>query len=351
MHLHLVDAAQVELDGIFRGGEVLARLVQLGERRVERRRFARTGRARNEHHSEGLVDAFLEVVELALLEAELRHVELQVALVEETQNDLLTKECRQDGHTKVHLAALAHLQLNTTILGQAALGDIEFTHDLDARGERVLELERRLHDFVEHSINSVANAKVLLVGLDMNIRRGLLDGVGENQVDEFDDRGVFRIFRQTLGVFFFFTGNKVDAIIIEACHHVVEDVFLGLGVVGLDRFSDRVFRRDDRLNVVAGKKLNIVEGEDVRRIRSREDQGRPRAIDRDDAVLVGDVFRDQREHFRLDLKILEVDGRHAVLFGDELREFVLVHEAERSDLRAKALAHGRCFFAGLEQLL
>ncbi len=40
VHLHLVDPGQVELDGVFGGGEVLARLVELGERGVERGRLA-----------------------------------------------------------------------------------------------------------------------------------------------------------------------------------------------------------------------------------------------------------------------------------------------------------------------
>ena len=64
------------------------------------------------------MDRFLEVVELSLLEAQLGHVELQIALVEETQHDLLAEERRQHGNTKVHLAATAHLQLDASILRQ-----------------------------------------------------------------------------------------------------------------------------------------------------------------------------------------------------------------------------------------
>ena len=46
VHLHLVDAVQVVLDRILGGGDVAIDRVELGERRVERRRLARAGRAR-----------------------------------------------------------------------------------------------------------------------------------------------------------------------------------------------------------------------------------------------------------------------------------------------------------------
>ena len=82
MHLHLVDAREVELDGILGGADVVGDLVELGERRIERRGLARAGGAGDQHHAEGRLDGLLEIVELVDLEAQLGHVELQVALVE-----------------------------------------------------------------------------------------------------------------------------------------------------------------------------------------------------------------------------------------------------------------------------
>jgi hypothetical protein len=40
---------------------------------------------------------------------------------------------------------LADLELDAPVLRQAALGDVERAHDLDARGDRVLHLEGRGH--------------------------------------------------------------------------------------------------------------------------------------------------------------------------------------------------------------
>ena len=53
----------------------------------------------------------LKSVELLLLEAQLGHVELQVRLVEETQDDLLAEEGRQDRDPEVHLLAAPSFSL------------------------------------------------------------------------------------------------------------------------------------------------------------------------------------------------------------------------------------------------
>ena len=53
--------------------------------------------------------------------------------------------------------------------------------------------------------------------------------------------------------------------------------------------------RDDRLDVVAGEELEVVDGVDVRRVGHRDDQRRAGAVDRDDLVLLGDLLRDELE--------------------------------------------------------
>ncbi len=55
---------------------------------------------------------------------------------------------------------------------------------------RVLQLERRRHLLGEHAVDAVAHAELLLVRLDVDVARALLDGVEEDHVDEADDRRV-----------------------------------------------------------------------------------------------------------------------------------------------------------------
>jgi hypothetical protein len=138
------------------------------------------------------VDGPLEVVEGLRVEAELRHVELEVRLVEEAHDDLLAPERGQHGDAEVHLLALAHLELDAAVLRQAALGDVERAHDLERARDRVLQLERRAHLLDEHAVDAVADAELLLVGLDVDVARALLDGVEQDRVAEADDGRVLR---------------------------------------------------------------------------------------------------------------------------------------------------------------
>ena len=140
VHLALVDAREVELDRILGGRDVGLDLVQLRERRVQRRRLAGTGRPRHQTHPVRAVDALLEDGQWFWIKAELGHVELEVRFVQQAHDDFLAKERGQHADAEVHLLAASHLELDTTILRQAALGDVEVAHDLDTRADRGLEL-------------------------------------------------------------------------------------------------------------------------------------------------------------------------------------------------------------------
>ncbi len=242
VHLHLVDAHQVELDGVLGGRDVGAHLVQLGERRVERGGLAAAGRPGHQHHPERLVDGVLEVLEGRLLEAELGHVELEVRLVEQTEHHLLAEHGGQDGDTEVHILVAAELHLDAAVLRQAALGDVELRHHLDARRERVLQPERRLHDLVEHAVDAEADAEHLLVGLDVHVARPLADGVGQERVHQADDGRLFRRSLELLQVDLVLALHQLDRLVAELREHLV---VVGLAVViALDGVLDDGGRGD-----------------------------------------------------------------------------------------------------------
>ena len=111
-----------------------------------------------------------------------------VRLVEETHDDLLAEQRRQDADAEVHLAVAADLELDAAVLRQAALGDVERGHDLEARRDRVAQLERRPHLLLEDAVDAEPHAEALLVRLDVDIRRLLLDRRQQDRVAELDDR-------------------------------------------------------------------------------------------------------------------------------------------------------------------
>ena len=139
----------------------------------------------------GLAIAISSLLQRLRLEAELRHVEHQLVFVEQTQDDLLAEERRQARHAEVDLLERAvdrEPDLDAAVLRQALLGDVELRHDLDARRDRVAELHRRRHHVVEDAVDAEPDAELLLVRLDVDVARALLDRRHQHQVHEPDDR-------------------------------------------------------------------------------------------------------------------------------------------------------------------
>src|SRR3954462_4675221 len=81
---------------------------------------------------------------------------------------------------------------------------------------------RGLHRLEEHAVHAVADAEVLLVRLDVDVGGALLDGVGEDQVHELDDRSVGGRLLQVDDVL---AGLVIvldrDLVLVEAFHHLV----------------------------------------------------------------------------------------------------------------------------------
>ena len=69
--LNLIDPFEIVLDRIFGGGKIVGDLVELGERRVKRRRFTATRGSGDENHPVRRVDPLFENLELLLLKSEL----------------------------------------------------------------------------------------------------------------------------------------------------------------------------------------------------------------------------------------------------------------------------------------
>ena len=100
-HQDLIDAEHVVLDGIFRRHDVDVDQIDLRQRRVKRRRFAGAGWAGDEHHAVWVHHRFHQVLLGAGLDAELLEIERQVALIENSQHDLLAEQRRQRRHAIV----------------------------------------------------------------------------------------------------------------------------------------------------------------------------------------------------------------------------------------------------------
>src|SRR5688572_20337738 len=156
----LRDAAQLILDRVFDGDDLVFGRLDLGERRVKSGRLTGTGRTGDQHHSVRLLDELAEAGQHPLVEAE--NVQAKVLellrhrlLVEDTDDRVFAVCGRNDRNAEVDGAA-GDAQLEATVLRHALLRDVQLRHDLDAGNDRgVMALVDRLERFVEHAVDAV----------------------------------------------------------------------------------------------------------------------------------------------------------------------------------------------------
>ena len=77
----------------------------------------------------------------------------------------------------------------TAVLRDAALGDIEFAHDLDARNDGgVPVLRDGRHGVVEDAVDAVLDDDFLIARFDVDVAGAAFEGVEDGGVDQLDDR-------------------------------------------------------------------------------------------------------------------------------------------------------------------
>jgi len=107
---------------------------------------------------------------------------------------------RHGGDTQVELLAADPVH-DASVLRQAALGNIQPRHDLDAGNDRAGRARRRGFDFLQHAVDTVTHLEPVLERLDVNIGGARLDRALEDQVDQANDRGLGSQVAQVLDVF------------------------------------------------------------------------------------------------------------------------------------------------------
>ncbi len=147
----------------------------------------------------------------------------------------------------------------------------------------------------------------------MDIGGLLLDGVGEDQVDQLDDRGVLGGALQRADIDILFLPDDLEVLHLQVAHDVGQRRALVIELV--DGGLDRALGDHDDFDVVAGHELDVVDGEDVGRITHRYDERGAGPVHRNDLVFMGDFRGYDLHHRGIDLIVGKVYGGNAVLLG------------------------------------
>ena len=256
------------------------------------------------------------------MEAEVGEGEAGLGLVQDPHDDLLAVDGRQRRHPEVDPLA-GDVQGDAAVLGDATLGDVDVGHDLEAADHPALDGAGRVHDLVEHAVDPEADAQVGLGRLDVDVRRPVGHRLGDQQVDELDDRGVLDglpgdalvfVVGQLLGGDL---GHLVD-LGVEA----VEPVD-GLGQLGPGGHDD--------LDLGAGDGPQVVDGQDVAGIGHGHQQPVVGPGHRQGEEAAGHGLGEEGDRTPVDGVLGQVDELQAELAGqrpheDGLRDGAVLHQ-------------------------
>jgi hypothetical protein len=257
-----------------------------------------------------------------------RHV---VGRGEQADDDLLAVQRRQgrdaglDGHAVDGELGAAVLRARRSAMSRPDTILMRLTVAAVAlRGHR--------HDVTEHAVDAVADAQLAGLRLDVHVAGPGAHGVGEDDVDQADDRGgLDALGREVLDLLL----AGVDA--LEQRVHV-------RGVLGQAPRAGQVVahlavRRDqhDELGG-AGVELDVVERDDVGGVGGGDRDAAALALEHEDAGALGDGAREELDRVGLGHDPAEVDEREVEGRREGLRHLALGREAGLDDDGAEALA-------------
>ena len=134
-------------------------------------------------------------------------------------------------------------------------------HDLHAADDAGDHAPRHGRGVLEHAVDAEAHAQLAAVGREVDVGRALLDGLGDDPVDELDDRRVVGRLAQVDDL-----GCACLLLLDEGgLHDVVE------ARQARDERGDVLARGDRRADLVAAHHRDVVDREHVRRVGHRDD--------------------------------------------------------------------------------
>ena len=217
----------------------------------------------------------------------------------------------------------------------APLGDVEPSHDLQARGDLHRERDRRTRDLRQHAVLAQANSEVLLVRLEVDVGRAFLDGVDHDLVDEPDDRRVVDVGARDVGAAASssppltsrFSRSKPSSV-VEVRHRRV-DCLDGASDAGFEL----VLLDDDGFDAQRRLELDLVERLQVGRVADGDEQALAALQDRQDPVLQQQLLVDELDDVEIEVDGVEIEQRNAELVGGRDRDLPRIAEAIRHEVR------------------
>ena len=313
------------------------------ERRVERRRLARAGRAGDEQRAgRPREDLRASARCISSREAELGERRRLARLVEEAHRDRLALDRRQRRDADVEQPARGRgVERDAAVLRLAPLGDVELREHLQPRRDAGGKPLRDALRDVQHAVDAVADDERVLLRLEVDVAGAVLGRLEDDRVDEPDERRVgdavvgFEVVLASSSSPGRSTSSSMNARSSPRPRAPGGAARSARPRAAATENSTSSARREPELVEAAGRSAGSVIATSQRLAVERE-------RDRADALEHG-----QRDHLRrlgVDARDREVDERQVVLLGEAARDAERAREAlvdQRVGERAAACARVR----------
>src|SRR2546430_5479479 len=269
VHLHLIDSGYLIFNRFFHRYDLAVRLINVIEAGVKGAGFSRTGRAGHEQNSIGRTQQLFEFLLIVAEKAEFGQTKEQTRFVEHAHDDAFAVIRRDGGDAQIN-RFLFYLHLNAPVLRQTLFRDTHRAgHDLEPADDGGLQtLRRRLH-FLEDTVDAKTDAELFVERLEMNIARAELMRFDDQHRNQPDDGRVRFINSNSFGAV-----ANLEAKIDFITYLMLEDVsrFLSCAIIFDQGLADFLRRRTNQLEVALEKKIEAVDGIDIKWIADGEDQ-------------------------------------------------------------------------------
>ena len=185
--MDLVDAVDLVFHRVFNGNDFDFWRIEFGQRGVQRGGFARTGWAGDQQNAVRLLQHFLKARHKVFAKPQFGKIQHHGFAVQQAHHHRLTVRGGNTGHTQIQLLAL-HSRHDAAVLWQAALGDIELGHDLDAADDGGGQIQRRAFAFFQHPVDAVTHLQARFEGLDMDVGCAHFHRALDDQIHQPNDR-------------------------------------------------------------------------------------------------------------------------------------------------------------------
>src|SRR5215472_4921406 len=214
---NLRDAANLVFDRILDGNEFVVIGFDFINGCVQSGGLAGARGSGDQDHAVRLMNVAAETLEFFrgktdYVQIEVRKLLRKCLFVQHAKNRVFAVAGWHDGHTQVDIPTFI-LYAEAAILGNAALGNVQFAQNLDARKHRgVMLLSDGLHGVLQHAVNAVLHGDFGVTGFDVDVAGAPLECGKDDGLDEANYGACGTVTGQAIagdglfGFFFFLAG-------------------------------------------------------------------------------------------------------------------------------------------------